>query len=125
MRSDLRVAVGGGPELKTLSKLFDGESWSLFRHGDGYCLALNPSVSGVPPAWVACVDRDFTEGTVFCDEMLVRDNDGVRGIVNPILHRLDQLLTMYILARRRGILVPVIAWVLLFVDLAVLAATFS
>ncbi|HEY5149096.1 MAG TPA: hypothetical protein VIJ23_04625 [Mycobacterium sp.] len=43
----------------------------------------------------------------------------------PVVAAVAILLSFVTAGRRRGILVPVIAWVLLFVDLAVLAATFS
>lgn len=104
LRVELGVEVGHLPELDGLEKLFEGESWSLFRRGEGYCFALAPRGPGLPPPWVTCVDSTFTRGTIHCDEVLVRDNNGVRGIINPILHRLDQLLVMYILAEKGGIL---------------------
>lgn len=102
---DLEVQVGGLPDTSRMEKLFDGESWQLFRHGDGYCIAQAPRGVKLPPAWIACMDATFTSGTVYCDDVLVRDNQGALGLVNPILHRLDQLLLMYIYASREGVLV--------------------
>lgn len=98
----LGLEIGGQPDLTGLERIFEAGSWSLYRKADGYCFALAPRGPGLAPAWVACVDRTFTRGTVFCDEALLREQGGIRGIVNPVLQRLDQLLLMNILAMRDG-----------------------
>ncbi|OQA29039.1 MAG: hypothetical protein BWY59_00566 [Verrucomicrobia bacterium ADurb.Bin345] len=102
---NLSIEIGGVPDLSSARRVFESESWSLFAGDGAVYIALAPRPGGLPPAWVARMSPDFTEGTVFCDEMLVRDNDGVSGIINPILHRLDQLLVMYLLAQREGVII--------------------
>lgn len=101
----LELVVGPMPDLSRAKLVFEGSSWSLLSLDERFCIALPPRPGGLPPAWIAVMSSSFTEGTVYCDEALVRDNDGVRGIINPILHRLDQLLVMYLLASREGIIV--------------------
>lgn len=101
----LEIEVGNVPDVSHATKVFEGESWALYSEGDSVFIALAPRPGGLPPAWIARMSPDFTKGTVYCDEILVRDNDGVSGIVNPILHRLDQLLVMYLLASREGLIV--------------------
>lgn len=102
---DLDLEIGGLPALRRSDLLFDGQSWSLYRDGSGYLIALASRTPDVLPAWIARIDSSYTRGTVFCDELLVRNEDGVQSLVNPVLNRLDQLLLMYILARRQGALV--------------------
>ena len=102
---ELDLQVGGLPDTSRMEKLFDGEAWQLFRSDKGYCLSQAPRGVRLPPAWTACMNASFTRGVVYCDDVLVRDNQGVRGLVNPILHRLDQLLLMYTYAEHDGMLV--------------------
>jgi hypothetical protein len=105
IRVDLDLEIGGLPDLRGRELLFDGQSWALYRDGEGYIIALAPRTPDVPPAWIARIDSSYTRGTVFCDKLLVRDERGVRSLVNPVLNRLDQLLLMYILAGRQGALI--------------------
>ena len=105
IRVDLDLVIGGLPDLRRSELLFDGQSWALYRDGDGYLIALASRAPDGPPAWIARVDSAYTRGTVFCDELLVREERGVRSLVNPVLNRLDQLLLMYILARQEGALI--------------------
>jgi hypothetical protein len=105
IRVDLDMVIGGLPDLRGSELLFDGQSWALYRDGDGYFIALASRAPDVPPAWIARIDSSYTRGTVFCDELLVSDKDGARSLVNPVLNRLDQLLLMFILARREGALI--------------------
>jgi len=105
IRVEIDLQVGGLPDTSRMEKLFDGDSWQLFRSEKGYCLSQAPRGVKLPPAWIACMDSSFTRGVVYCDDVLVRDNQGVLGLVNPILHRLDQLLLMYIYAAHEGVLV--------------------
>ena len=105
LRVDLDLVIGGLPDIRRSELLFDGQSWALYRDGAGYIIALAARAPDVPPAWIARIDSSYTRGTVFCDELLVRDEGGVRSLVNPVLNRLDQLLLMYILARRQGALI--------------------
>jgi hypothetical protein len=105
IRVDLDLEIGGLPDLRRSELLFDGQSWALYRDGADYLIALASRAPDVPPAWIARIDSSYTRGTVFCDELLVRDEGGVRSLVNPVLNRLDQLLLMYILSRRQGALI--------------------
>ena len=105
IRVDLDLEIGGLPDLRRSELLFDGQSWALYRDGSGYFIALSARTPDVPPAWIARIDSSYTRGTVFCDELLVRDEGGVRSLVNPVLNRLDQLLLMYILSPRQGALI--------------------
>ena len=102
---ELDLQIGGLPDLRESERLFDGRSWSLYRDGSGYLIALAARAPDVPPAWVARIDSSYTRGTVFCDELLVRREGNVCSLVNPVLNRLDQLLLMYLLASRRGALI--------------------
>lgn len=101
---ELDVVSGNLPDLSACERLFDGQAWTLLAGDGAYYVALTPQAPDVPPAWVARLDRTFTRGTIFCDDRLVRDHEGARAVVNPLLHRLDQMILMYVLARRGGAL---------------------
>jgi hypothetical protein len=98
----VRLQLGDLPDTENLQKIFDsGQSWSMFRDGDGYCLTLNPPAFK-QPFWLARISRDFTEVTVYCSEKLVSRRNGRTVLSNPVCYPLDQILLMYILARRQG-----------------------
>ena len=100
----IRLQLGTIPDTENLEKLFDsGQSWSMFRDSDGYCLTLNPPAFE-EPFWLARMNRDFTEVTVYCSEKLVSRRNGRTVLSNPVRYPLDQILLMYILARRHGAL---------------------
>jgi hypothetical protein len=100
----IRLQLGGMPGTENLEKLFDsGQSWSMFRDGAGYCLSLRPPAFK-QPIWLARMNRDFTEATVYCSEKLVSWRNGSPELSNPVSYPLDQILLMYILARRQGAL---------------------
>jgi hypothetical protein len=100
----IRLELGGMPATENLERLFDsGQSWSMFRDGDGYCLTLHPPAFE-QPFWLARMNRDFTEATVYCSEKLVSRRNGSPVLSNPVSYPLDQILLMYILARRHGAL---------------------
>ena len=105
IRVDLDLQIGGLPDLRWTELLFDGQSWSLHRAGRDWMIALAARAPGLPPAWIARIDSSYMRGTVFCDELLVRRDGGLPSLVNPVLNRLDQLLLMFILAPRQGILI--------------------
>lgn len=108
-RGGLRVALDttleAVPDTSRLERVFETPSWTLFREDAGYCLAQGPRGPDLPPPWLARFDRSFSRGTVHCDEFLIHEEDGRRSVVNPVLRRLDQLLVMYALAARGGVLV--------------------
>jgi hypothetical protein len=104
--ADIRICLEleGMPDTENLEKLFDsGQSWSIFRDGAGYCLSLRPPAFE-QPFWLARINRDFTEATVYCSEKLVSRRNGSPVLSNPVSYPLDQILLMYILARRQGAL---------------------
>jgi hypothetical protein len=100
----IRLQLGGMPDTENLQKIFDsGQSWSMFQDRDDYCLTLNPPAFK-QPFWLARINRDFTEATVYCSEKLVSRRNGRTELSNPVSYPLDQILLMYILARRQGAL---------------------
>ncbi len=99
------------PETVDLDQIFDsGNAWSMYRDGEGYCISLDlPGYE--EPIWLAKVNRDFTQATLFCSrELVIRDNGEVR-VSNPMTYPLDQILLMYILAERKGLLVHAMGFI--------------
>jgi len=90
------------PDTERLKKIFDsGQSWSMFRDNDNYCLALHPPVFQ-EPLWLARINREFTKVTVYCSEKLISASDGRVMVSNPVSYPLDQLLLMYVLTQNQG-----------------------
>lgn len=91
------------PEVKRRGKIFDTQdSWTMYRDGRGFWLSLAP-VQQDKPLWIARFDRRVNRVTIYCQSL--PPVGGKRKIVNlPIEYPLDQLLLMYFLAPRQGML---------------------
>jgi hypothetical protein len=93
------------PKTTHLEQIFhSGNAWSMYRNDEGYCVSLDlPGYH--EPIWLAKVNRDFTRARLFCGkELFTRDRDKVL-VQNPLTYPLDQILLMYILAKRKGLLI--------------------
>ena len=100
----IRLELGSMPNVEALSKVFNGgQAWSMYQDGEDYFLALNPPPFK-QPLWLAKIDRGFTKVIVYCGEQLVSDRNGKIVVSNPAHYPLDQILLMYVLARRQGAL---------------------
>ncbi|MFP4476235.1 MAG: hypothetical protein ACLFOY_11810 [Desulfatibacillaceae bacterium] len=82
--------------------VFDtGDSWRLHRHGNGLLLTFHPPGQAAP-FWQARIDSAFQHATLACGPDLFVQRQGARVLVNPVAYPLDQILFMYLLARRNG-----------------------
>jgi len=100
----VHLVLGRLPALERLEKIFDtNESWSLFRddkyHWVSYHPALHPK-----PFWTARFARGTKIVTVFYQPQEAAVGKKRVEIGHPICYPLDQLLLMYFLAGRKGIL---------------------
>ncbi|MEW6584090.1 MAG: hypothetical protein AB1442_00590 [Nitrospirota bacterium] len=85
--------------------IFDsGQSWSMSRQDDDYYIVYKAPVSD-RPVWFAETNGDFTKITVFCNTDLENYPQETGVIANPVRYPLDQIILMYYLAKRRGILI--------------------
>jgi hypothetical protein len=99
---NIDLVVSNLPDTKRLTKIFDtGQSWSLFLNHDDYFMMLKPPALDKQPIWIAQFNRDVTNVTVYCSQMLINGNDG-NSLSNPVTYPMDQLLLMYALAQRQG-----------------------
>lgn len=99
------------PGTNGLDQIFDsGNAWSMYRDGEGYCISLElPGYE--EPIWLAKVNQEFTQATLFCSrELVMRDNEELH-VSNPMTYPLDQILLMYILAQRKGLLVHAMGFI--------------
>lgn len=100
----ISLQFGAIPPTEGLTRLFDnGESWSMFQAGDGYCLAIQPP-SFKQPIVLARIDAGFTQATVYVDKERVSQGKKLPVLSNPIGYPLLQILLIYILAHRQGAL---------------------
>jgi hypothetical protein len=86
-------------------KIFDnGESWSLFKDRQYYCIVLHSSVPE-KPFCVAWASHDFRSATVFYGESRITEKDGRPTAANPFSYPLDQIFLMHILAWHQGAII--------------------
>jgi hypothetical protein len=101
----INLEIGKMPNISGWKKIFDSESsWSMFKDGDTYCISLKPE-SFDRNIWLAMVKPGFTEATIYCNESMMQVEEGDKFIYNPVCYPLDQVLLMYILGSRGGLLI--------------------
>ena len=93
------------PPFENLERIFDSDqSWSMFRDGKEYYVAMHPPIME-SPLWLVRTDRAFTKATIFCSERLVTKKNGKFRLSNPLTYPLDQILLMNNLAHQKGALI--------------------
>lgn len=104
--ADITINIEPG-RLSTgnLTKIFDsGQSWSMFRGEDKYVISRS-SPAFKNPLWIAKIDQGFTRVTLHYSKKLIQNKTGQALISNPVCYPLDQILLMYVLARKEGALI--------------------
>lgn len=103
---DIDLKIKNLPNPEHLKKIFDSDqSWSMFMNEDEYFLTLSPPALDKKAVWLARFHRSFDKATIYCSEMLMREVNGETKLGNPFSYPLDQLLLMYILAQRNGMII--------------------
>jgi len=103
---NIDLKINNLPDTDHLKKIFDSDqSWSMFMNEDEYFLTLSPPALDKKAVWLARFHRSFDKATIYCSEMLMREVNGETKLGNPFSYPLDQLLLMYILSRRDGIII--------------------
>ena len=101
---EITLELTAFPSIGRLIKIFDsGQSWMMFRDNDDYVVTPHMP-DGKEPVWIARISRNLASVTVHCSEESTRRGNGRVMVSNPVRYPLDQILLMYILAKRRGIL---------------------
>lgn len=91
------------PQLDGQEKIFDTkDSWSMYRDSRNYWLRLAPARHD-KPLWVARFDRRASRVTIFCQSRQT-EAGRIKTVDLPLVYPLDQLLLMYFLAKRKGML---------------------
>lgn len=67
--------------------------------------SLDPPDAGRELIWVARFDRGLGNVTVYLNEMLINRQNGNVIVSNPVRYPMDQILLMYLLAQREGVLI--------------------
>lgn len=94
------------PDTSALPTLFEtGDSWCLRSAGEDRFLVLAPPAAAGKHIWVAHFSGDCRKVTVYCGEGLFRQGRQGRELANPICYPLDLLLSMQVLATRRGAII--------------------
>ncbi|OGV78348.1 MAG: hypothetical protein A3K19_20345 [Lentisphaerae bacterium RIFOXYB12_FULL_65_16] len=78
------------------------ESWTVSRTGAERWIVLQPPGHG-DPLWSARFDGTPDRVTVYCGKGFVQDRNGQVEVFSPVHYPLDQLLLMYALAERCGL----------------------
>jgi hypothetical protein len=100
------LVAGQMPDLSAWRVLISaGPAWSIRQSGAQRCLAFGELTASPPTGLAACWQRDASRATVHCGpEYFAVRPDGVE-LGYSAGYPLDQLLLMYYLAHRQGLLV--------------------
>jgi len=92
------------PPTDSFQKIFQAEdSWSMLKDGEEYFLEIGSGSKET--VCMARFDRQVRQVTVYCGNALLDNVNGRKKLINPFSYPLDQLLFMYAMAEREGILV--------------------
>jgi hypothetical protein len=100
------LVAGEMPDLGSWRMLASsGPAWSIWQSGAQRCVCLGEPRKGRPANLIACWEGDASRATVHCEpEHLAVRRDGVE-MSKAAGYPVDQLLLMYYLAGRAGLLV--------------------
>lgn len=100
------VELGEMPDIKRITKVFEsGPSWSLLKDGNHFIITkIPPNAPHEAPFWVARFDAGVNRVDIYLSDKMIRSTDSGILVENPVRYPLDQLLLMYYLARRQGVL---------------------
>jgi hypothetical protein len=101
---NVRLRTGGFPHLQHLENIFvTGESWSMQRGKKTFWITMAPP-QHAEPFWIARFNRKVGRVDIYCRPLFLAPGKKKNDLELPVTYPLDQLLLMYFLASRRGIL---------------------
>ena len=101
---EISLDFDGFPSLQRLEKIFaTGESWSMQRDKNNFWITMAPP-QHAEPFWIARFNRRASRVTLYCRPLSPAPGKGKNDLVLPIAYPFDQLLLMYFLAGRKGML---------------------
>lgn len=101
---NVSLVFGPLPALERMEKVFNtDESWSMFREANRLWVKLQPT-RHAKPFWTARFDRSVSQVDFYCESPESAIGKKVVDISHPVYYPLDQLLLMYFLASRMGML---------------------
>jgi hypothetical protein len=104
LKIDIRLRFDGFPSLGHMGKIFaTNESWSMYRDKKNFWIAMAPP-QHVEPFWIARFNPQASRVTIYLRSVSPAPGKKIADLDLPIVYPLDQLLLMYFMARRKGIL---------------------
>lgn len=92
------------PPISRRNRIFDGgPAWSMYRQNGKTLLSLDLPGSK-NPVWRVEIDAGISRAVVYAGPDLVVDDHGELRVFNPVTYPMDQILLMYALSRRKGVL---------------------
>jgi hypothetical protein len=102
---EINLELDNLPDTEKMRRIFDSEqAWTMFFDGKNYFLKLKPPTLH-EPVWIARFGSGFNKATIYYSESFCSKESGKVSVLNPVSYPLDQLLLMYILSRREGIII--------------------
>lgn len=103
----VNISLDTFPDIVRFNNMFSsGNSWTIFKNKCIYCIVLHSYDSSGKPLWIAEFNSRINHVTVYLGETFIdREESENIKVVNPICFPLDQILVMYYLAKRYGILI--------------------
>jgi len=100
----VRLETDNMPVTKGMETIFDSGSWSMLLDGEDRLISLKPP-GFKNPVWMARMGKDYKDVRVYCGDKLIEGNEKKQKISSPVCYPLDQILVMYFLSMRNGVLI--------------------
>jgi|WetSurMetagenome_2_1015567.scaffolds.fasta_scaffold00663_12 hypothetical protein len=102
---ELEISFDGMPETDAMDLVIDnGESWQIYRDGADY-LFSHKSPEHDKAFQMVRLGSDLKTGVIYCGSLQAEAIRAGRALNTPLLYPLDQLIMIYILARKNGAVV--------------------
>ena len=102
----IRLTFDEPPDVEGLPLVFDtGDAWKAYRDGDDVVLRIQAPTGFGEHLWVVRLSADGLPHDLFCGSAWVNRHGDRTVLTNPLRYPLDQILMMYLGARRSCMIV--------------------
>jgi len=101
----VHLSFDEAPDVRRMSPLFEGGLlYTVYADGADRVVVIQPP-GAARPSWIARFTLEVRDVTLWYDTVSSAPGEHLRGGVDPLRYPLDQILLMYALASREGLLV--------------------
>jgi hypothetical protein len=103
----VNISLNTFPDITGFVEMFkSGDSWTLFKNNNIYYVVLHAHEHSGKPHWIAEFNSQINHVIVHVGKPFIdKEESNDISVVNPVCFPLDQILVMYVLSKRKGMIV--------------------